>query len=76
MTNRLKQLNSHFGPQATRGAREPTLNIWESMGLDKLMSASAVEKRKATAVFMDEIYDDLKPYYVMKEFPFFVIPKL
>ena len=46
------------------------------MGLDKLMSASAVEKRKATAVLMDEIYDDLKPFYVKKEFPFFVIPKL
>lgn len=35
-----------------------------------------VVKRKATAKMMDEVYDDLKPYYAKKEMPWFVIPKM
>lgn len=46
------------------------------MDLDQYMSKSAIEKRKATAKFMDEIYEDLKPFYIKKEFPWFVVPKL
>lgn len=40
------------------------------------MRPFAVEKRKATAKFMEEIYDDLKPYYLNKQVPFFACEKM
>ena len=46
------------------------------MKLDQYLRPFAVEKRKATAKFMDEIYDDLKPYYIKREIPFFAHEKM
>jgi acyl-CoA oxidase len=46
------------------------------MNLDQYLSDAAAAKRKATAKMMDEIYDDLKPYYLKKEMPWFVVPKI
>ena len=76
MNSRLATLNGQFGPQATKGKAPPTLNVFESMNLDQHLRKSAVEKRKATAKFMDEIYEQLMPYYLKKEFPHFAVEKM
>jgi len=80
----LKQLNSHFEPQTSAAKTpankmprmQPTLNVWDSMGLDKYMSANAIEKRNGIAKVMVDIYDDLTPYINSESMPWFVIPKL
>ena len=46
------------------------------MKLDQYLRPFAVEKRKATAKFMDEIYNELKPYYIKREIPFFAHEKM
>ena len=40
-------------PGKPRG--KPTLNVWESMGLDKKLSERAVKMRKDTSNMMDSI---------------------
>ena len=53
----LQQLNSHFEPQTSAAKTaankmprmQPTLNVWDSMGLDKYMSKNAIEKRNGLA---------------------------
>ena len=51
---------------------KPTLNVWESMELDKLMSERAVKMRKETSSMMDEIYKDLLPHIEATTFPPFL----
>jgi hypothetical protein len=80
----LKQLNSHFEPQtaaAKTTARKmprmkPTLDVWDSMGLDKHMSPFAIEKRNAVKKLMEEIQPDLIPHLNDESMPHWVIPKI
>lgn len=46
------------------------------MGLDRHLSAFAVEKRKATAKMMNEIKPKLIPYVNSTDFPFFLVEKI
>ena len=74
--NRLSSLNQHFEPAATAKRGQPTTNVWESMGLDRLLRDFAVEKRKATAEMMQEIKPQLIPYVNSTDFPFFLAEKI
>ena len=46
------------------------------MGLDRLLSAEAVLKRKAVEKLMNEVRQDLVPFVEKAEFPQFMIDKL
>ena len=41
----------------------PTSNVWESMGLDSVISERAVTMRKAVAKMMDENYTEINQHY-------------
>ena len=66
---------SNSGKSAARRA-EPTLDIWESMGLDKKLTENAVHSRKKTGKMMDEIYADLLPYVESTLWPAWLIGKV
>ena len=46
------------------------------MGYDKFMRPEVVEKRKATAQLMDEIYPELSEYINKTEMPMHIVPKI
>ena len=46
------------------------------MGLQRYLRAPAEEKRQATAKLMEQVKSELIPFYVKKEFPFFMIDKM
>lgn len=54
----------------------PTLNVWESMGLDQKLSAKAVDMRKAVAKVMDENIAEINAHVDTAAFPFFMIDKI
>lgn len=54
----------------------PTLNVWESMGLDQKLSAKAVEMRKAVAKVMDENIAEINAHVDTAAFPAFMIQKI
>ena len=55
---------------------KPTLNIWESMNLDKKLSERAVKMRKDTANLMESIRADLQPHVEATTFPVWLTDKL
>ena len=55
---------------------KPTLNIWESMGLDQKLSEKVVKMRKDTAKMMDSIYKDLLPHLEATTFPTWLPDKI
>lgn len=75
-------LNMHAKPASAGKAvsskpkGNPTLNVWESMGLDQKLSSRAVEMRKATAKVMDDCYKDLLPHVEATTFPAWLPDKL
>ena len=79
---RLQMLNMHAAP-ATGGKLvpakpkgKPTLNVWESMGLDKKLSERAVKMRKDTSAMMESIYKDLLPHVEATTFPVWLPEKI
>jgi len=52
MNQRLNFLNQHFVDQTTAVKGKPTSNIWESMGLDRLLRPEVAQKRIATGEMM------------------------
>ena len=73
-------LNMHAAP-ATGGKVEkprgkPTLNVWESTGLDRKLSDRGVKMRKNTAAMMESIYQDLLPHVEATTFPPFLPGKI
>ena len=50
----------------------PTSNVWESMGLDSIISEKAVTMRKAVAKMMDENYIEINKHVDATTFPFFM----
>jgi hypothetical protein len=55
---------------------KPTLDIWESMGLDDYMRQTAVIKRKACCELMKENYERLIPHVNESTMPFWIVPKI
>ena len=53
----------------------PTLNVWESMGLDEKLTGKAASLRKATAKMMDENFQELNKHVDNTSFPFFLVEK-
>lgn len=53
----------------------PTLNVWESMHLDKHLSTFGAKKRKEAGAMMDRIYKDLIPHVEAATFPLDLINK-
>lgn len=45
----MKPAGSAGGQKSKPPKGKPTLNVWESMGLDQRLSSRAVEMRKATS---------------------------
>ena len=52
------------------------MDIWESMGLDDYMRATAVIKRKACGELMRENYERLIPHINESTMPFWIVPKI
>ena len=52
--NRLNQLDTHAKTAAAAKKRQPTLDVWESLGCDKLLRQSVVEKRLKVKKVMEE----------------------
>mmetsp|Transcript_24629 Transcript_24629/g.38270 ORF Transcript_24629/g.38270 Transcript_24629/m.38270 type:complete len:84 (+) Transcript_24629:50-301(+) len=75
MNTRLNHLNTQFAAAPTAKGK-PTLNVWDSMGLNKYLKPSTVEKRENLSKALDAIYPDLASYINKCEFPFWVLPKL
>ena len=48
---RLHSINNHF-ESANVARKNPTLNVWESLGNDTLLRPSVAEKRKAVSRMM------------------------
>ena len=77
---RLQMINMHAAP--AKGSKQsapkgkPTLNVWESMGLDGLLSDRAVTMRKETSKVCDEFYKDLLPHVEATTFPTWLPDKL
>lgn len=74
--NRLNQLNDQAKPTAAQKKRQPTLDVWESLGCDKHLRASVVEKRLKVKKVMEEVYDDFAHYINKQETPKHLIPKI
>ena len=55
---------------------KPTLDVWQSMGLDKHLRPKTIKMRNELQAMMTEIYDDLTPYINSESMPMFVIPKI
>jgi len=71
----LQNLNNQFTESATaKKGKQPTDNVWESLGYDKYLRPDVAEKRKACAKFMDQIYDDLIPFINNCEMPHYITP--
>ena len=79
---RLQTINMHAAPatggkaSSGRPRGKPTLNVWESMGLDKKLSERAVKMRKETSDMMDSIYKDLLPHVEATTFPTWLPDKI
>ena len=80
---RLSMLNMQMKPGGSGGGKKsnhpagkPTLNVWESMGLDQRLSSRGVQMRKATSQAMDDMYKDLLPHVEATTFPPWLIGKL
>jgi len=71
-----KQTTGGKSPSSKPAAPKPTLNVWESMGLDSKLSSRAVEMRKATAEAMEAMYKDLLPHLEAASFPTWLPDKL
>ena len=78
---RLQTINMHAAPasgaaksQVPKG--KPTLNVWESMGLDSMLSERAVRMKKETSKVCDEFYKDLLPHVEAATFPTWLPDKL
>jgi len=54
--------------------QQPTLDVWESLGYDKYLRPEVVVKRKNCAKFMEQIYEDLIPFYNRAETPMHIFP--
>jgi hypothetical protein len=79
MNQRLNVLNSHFENQeasskGTKPKGKVTSDVWESMGLDRLIRPEIVEKRKATGKMMKSV--DLKKDFNDTTMPFWMVPKI
>lgn len=80
---RIQMLDMQAKPSATTptvnssamSKQKPTIDVWESMGLDGKMSEKAVALRKATGAMMDEVDDKLVPHLEAASFPFWIIEK-
>lgn len=74
--HRLQMLDGHVASKhAAVKKLAPTLNVWESMGLDSKLTSKAVEMRKATAKLMDENIVELNKHVDSTNFPFFLVEK-
>ena len=54
----------------------PTLNVWESMGLDAKLSGKAVAMRKATSKMMEDNISEINKHVESSTFPFFMLDKV
>jgi len=61
--------------QEAKPKRQPTTDVWASMGFDDLMSQKAVGLRKATGQMMEDNYDALEKHIDDASFPFWIIDK-
>ena len=55
---------------------KPTLNVWDSMGLDRYLGTKALEGKKAVSKLMEEEGSKLIPFINNCEMPFWLIHKL
>jgi glutaryl-CoA dehydrogenase len=72
---RLANLGRHLKPAETK-KRQPTDDVWGSMGLDKYLRPEVVLKRQATRAMMQENYTRINEHINSTEFPFWIIPKI
>ena len=72
----LPQLNRQFETNLVAKKMAPTLDVWESLGNDRLLRPEFVKQRKEVSKMMDEVYQDLIPYINRCEFPHWILPKI
>lgn len=63
-------------PAKTPAKANPTLNVWESMGMDQQLSARAVEMRKATAKMLEENLAEINNHVDRTDLPLFMTEKI
>lgn len=76
---RLQMIDQHAVTHAsTKPASKanPTLNVWESMGYDHLLSTKAVDMRKAAAKMMDENMEEINKHVDESRIPTFMMDKI
>lgn len=55
---------------------QPTLNVWDHMGLDAHLSMKGVELRKAVDSVMEASREELNEAYSKAKFPFFMLERI